>query len=57
MTDDFIDFVTVMYLLLQNIILFFINTLLKIYVIRFSDVQLSTILPMDTDATEVQNKP
>jgi len=57
MTDDFIDFVTVMYLLLQNIILFFINTLLKIYVIRFSDVQLSTILPMDTDATEVQIKP
>jgi len=51
------DFVIVMYLLLQNIILFFINTLLKIYVIRFSDVQLSTILPMDTDATEIQIKP
>jgi len=50
------DFITVMYLLLQNI-LFFINTLLQIYVIRFSDVQLSTILPMDTDTTEVQIKP
>jgi len=51
------DFVIVMYLLLQKIILLFINTLLKIYVIRFSDVQLSTILPMDTDPTEVQIKP